>query len=280
MGIQITKLLSHSALGVLALIPFSLATQPAYSSSVSVTVCAQNDFNILASCTSNTDGSLLSATVNKSGINGNPNNVGTSTATAEGEVTSFGEFGVFASTDWNNQPNTLLTDSAVADATVNDVLHFSGISSGSISFTYTLDGSASATGSQAFDNSFWLILRSQQFGLADFSNDLNIPSSVTLTATFTGGTLAYSMQMEAAVRTMNALTLDESVDFLHTATLTGLQVFDSNGNPVNAGITADSGFAYPNGSSTAAPEPGTAPLAGLAAIGIAWIGKRKKRALR
>jgi len=90
------------------------------------------------------------------------------------------------------------------------------------------------------------------------------------------------MQMEAAVRTMNALTLDESVDFLHTATLTGLQVFDSNGNLVNAGITADSGFAYPNGSagSTAAPEPGPAPLAGLAAIGITWVGNRKKRALR
>jgi len=88
--------------------------------------------------------------------------------------------------------------------------------------------------------------------------------------------LAYSLQLEAAVRTDNVIgTLDETVDFLDTATLTGVQVFDSQGNPVNDPITADSGFAYPSAPTSAVPEPIVMPVAGLFLIGIVFLTRRR-----
>ncbi len=253
----------------------SVAPSQIRGSAVSVTACAQNSNNIVLTCTSNTDGSLLSATTSASGINGNPF-VNTSTASAAGEVVSFGELGVFASTSWNNPHNASLGDSAFADATVSDVLHFAGLSSGTISFTYQLDGSSTQSLDGQLGYGYYdLLVGSQAFGNENWT-DVDPPSSVTLEAAFSGGVLAYTLQLEAAVRTDNVIgTLDETVDFLHTATLTGVQVFDSQGNPVNDPITADSGFAYPSTPTSAVPEPIVTPLAGLFLIGIVFLTRRR-----
>jgi hypothetical protein len=258
-----------------SLMALSVAPSQIRGSAVSVTACAQNSNNIVQTCTSNTDGSLLSATTSASGRNGN-SFVNTSTASAAGEVVSFGELGVFASTSWNNPHNASLGDSAFAEASVSDVLHFAGLSSGTISFTYQLDGSST----QSLDGQlgygyYYLLMHSQAFGDENWT-DVDPPSSVTLTAAFSDSVLAYSLQLEAAVRTDNVIgTLDETVDFLDTATLTGVQVFDSQGNPVNDPITADSGFAYPSAPTSAVPEPIVMPVAGLFLIGIVFLTRRR-----
>jgi hypothetical protein len=98
-----------------------------------------------------------------------------------------------------------------------------------------------------------------------------------LAAAFSGGVLAYSLQLEAAVSTDNVIgTLDETVDFLDTATLAGVQVFDSQGNLVNdAIITSDSGFTYPSAPTSAVPEPIVMPVAGLFLIGIVFLTRRR-----
>lgn len=258
-----------------ALVALSVTPSQIRGSAVSVTACAQNSNNIVLTCTSNADGSLLSATTSASGRNGN-SFVNTSTASAAAEVVSFGELGVSASTSWINPNNANLGDSAFADAFVSDVLHFGGLSSGTISFTYQLDGSStqSLDGQLGYSN-YYLLVGSQAFGYENWT-DVDPPSSVTLEAAFSGGVLAYSLQLEAEVRTDNVIgTLDETVDFLHTATLTGVQVFDSQGNPVNDPITADSGFDYPSAPTSAVPEPIVMPLAGLFLIGIAFLTRCK-----
>jgi hypothetical protein len=260
-----------------ALMALSVAPGQIRGSAVSVTACAQNSNNIFLTCTSNTDGSLLSATTSASGINGNPF-VNTSTASAAGEVVSFGELGVFASTSWNNPHNASLGDSAYTYAIVSDVLHFAGLSSGTISFTYQLDGSSTQSLDGQGFSQYWLAMRSQAFGNRFWGEgDGAPPSSVTLAAAFSGGVLAYSLQLEAEVRTDNVIgTLDETVDFLHTATLTGVQVFDSQGNAVNdLIITADSGFSYPSAPTSAVPEPIVMPVAGLFLIGILFVTRRR-----
>ena len=139
-----------------ALMALSVAPGQIRGSAVSVTACAQNSNNIFLTCTSNTDGSLLSATTSASGINGNPF-VNTSTASAAGEVVSFGELGVFASTSWNNPHNASLGDSAYTYAIVSDVLHFAGLSSGTISFTYQLDGSSTQSLDGQGFSQYWLL---------------------------------------------------------------------------------------------------------------------------
>jgi hypothetical protein len=257
-----------------ALMALSVAPSQIRGSAVSVTACAQNSNNIVLTCTSNTDGSLLSATTSASGINGNPF-VNTSTASAAAEVVSFGELGVFASTSWNNPHNASLGDSAFADAFVSDVLHFGGLSSGTISFTYQLDGSSTQSLDGQGASQYYLLVGSQAFGYENWT-DVEPPSSVTLEAAFSGGVLAYTLQLEAAITTDNVIgTLDETVDFLHTATLTGVQVFDSQGNPVNDPITADSGFDYPSAPTSAVPEPIVMPVAGLFLIGIVYLTRRR-----
>ena len=259
-----------------SLMALSVAPSQIRGSAVSVTACAQNSNNIVQTCTSNTDGSLLSATTSASGRNGN-SFVNTSTASAAGEVVSFGELGVFASTSWNNPHNASLGDSAFAEASVSDVLHFAGLSSGTISFTYQLDGSSTQSLDGQLGYSYYdLVILSQAFG-EEYWTDVDPPSSVTLTAAFSGGVLAYSLQLEATVRTDNVIgTLDETVDFLNTATLTGVQVFDSQGNLVNDPmITADSGFAYPSAATSAVPEPIVTPVAGLFLIGIVFLTRRR-----
>ena len=118
-----------------------------------------------------------------------------------------------------------------ADATVSDVLHFAGLSSGTISFTYQLDGSSTQSLDGQLGYGYYdLLVGSQAFGKQKIGRTVDPPSSVTLEAAFSGGVLLlYTLQLEAAVRTDNVIgTLDETVDFLHTATLTGVQVFDSS----------------------------------------------------
>jgi hypothetical protein len=181
-------------------------------------------------------------------------------------VTSYGQLGAFASTTWNNPNNAALSDSAITDAGVNDVLHFSGMSSGSISFTYLLSGTSTQSLVGAGSSEYWLAIRSPSFGNAIWTNTAP-PSSVTLTALFSGGTLAYTLQLEAEVRTGNVQgTLNETVDFLHTATLSGVQVFNSAGNPVSTVITADSGFGYQ--ALTGVPEPASY---GTSCLGVGFL---------
>jgi hypothetical protein len=70
-------------------------------------------------------------------------------------------------------------------------------------------------------------------------------------------------------------SLSGSADFSHTATLTGLQVFDSSGNPVsNPAFGSAAGVQYTvNG---VAPEPASALLigAGLLTVGAFRFRKR------
>jgi hypothetical protein len=243
-----------------ALMALSVAPGQIRGSAVSVTACAQNSNNIFLTCTSNTDGSLLSATTSASGRNGN-SFVNTSTASAAGEVVSFGELGVFASTSWNNPHNASLGDSAYTYAIVSDVLHFAGLSSGTISFTYQLDGSSTQSLDGQGFSQYWLAMRSQAFGNRFWGEgDGAPPSSVTLAAAFSGGVLAYSLQLEAEVRTDNVIGT----------------VFDSHGNAVNDPIiTADSGFSYPSAPTSAVPEPIVMPVAGLFLIGILFVTRRR-----
>ncbi len=113
---------------------------------------------------------------------------------------------------------------------------------------------------------------------------LNIPIDFGATADITYALWAASLPLSSA----GLLTASSGdVEFLNTVRLTGIQVLDSRGLPVDAfTITSGSGTKYDRNGVVAAidpggpnnvPEPGTLPLAALAVLAAGWIRSRGRQ---
>jgi len=255
----------------------------AQASSLSAAACVQYLFP--ENCDSTTDSSLVSQHEGADGVYGGVPWSWEYAVAAQAK--SFGELGVFATLKefrGGYIPFLLPTYNRdlFARAVISDTIFVDAISAGTLSFVFDVEGSASF---DLDDGAAGVRLTSPQFGnhslwgansLGDYSP---LVESVLLSSPFSGGRLAYSLTMEAnfycsyfygAYCTGTAVA-----DFLNTATLTQVLVYDSSGNLIaNPSLRFESGFVLPEDEPVSGvPEPSTYALfiTGIAAL---WLKRR------
>lgn len=103
-------------------------------------------------------------------------------------------------------------------------------------------------------------------GNSTVSDTIQIQYGIAFNVDFVLGAIAYPTGV-----------LSGSADYSHTARLTGIQVFDSNMNPVsNPSFSSASGQEYTV--SGAVPEPGTWLLLGSGLAAFRALGRCRRRA--
>jgi hypothetical protein len=171
-----------------------------------------------------------------------------------------------------------------AIASYSDALSIDYVESGTIELVLDIDGTA---GFSLGDANASVRLKSSQFGQTFVwagdshhpSGNIPLADSVTLKAAFSKNRFEYGLSLEAyffcsyyngglCAGGYYDKTGSAYADLLHTATVSGVRVFDSKGNLVDdPGLRSDSGFIYPVNAS-GVPEPSSAALlaAGLGAL--------------
>ena len=229
------------------------------------------------------DYSAAASLSNSAGASGSQGESGSSAALA-----SWGSLGVSASGNATQAAN----GSGSAVASFSDVWTIQGLPQGTPG---TLQLGLSMTGSYSYgDGGLGLQLSN---GYADdigtvllavyCSSGLNPPCvynpnpsfSVATTETLSfhyGVPFVVQLRLEGDAGATNGPS-SNSVDAMHTAQFTGLQVFDQGGNAFSGyTLTADSGHVYLFNQDQTVPEPGTA-AAPVAAVILLALGKRLGR---
>ena len=120
------------------------------------------------------------------------------------------------------------------------------------------------------------------------SNNVNgvIANSYQLSFPEVNGATLITMDMlvaqELFARNTFAGTWDESVDFLDTALLTGLEVLDANGNDITRDVSISSaeGITYPLGAPEVVPEPSSLVLLTTGLLAMIVVSTRRGRSNR
>ncbi|WP_321474192.1 hypothetical protein [uncultured Paludibaculum sp.] len=276
-----------------------LATNPADASTITVTVCNQDFYN----CTTNSTGDLISIGSSGSGVSNNHNYSWAYAAAAQVKTDGAMVPGLGVSVSLSEHREGYLTNllpttgrRLFAIAGISDGLDLANVATGTITFTFDIEGSADF---RLFDSLVGVRFASPQFGntgVWQASNhpqeDFPLATTVTMTAPFSQHRLNYRLSFEASLYCSyfnGILCTDESsssgnygngsafADFLNTATVANVQVYDAQGNLVDdPGITSDAGYLYPvnSGDVTATPEPVSFWMVGMG-LGIVAVTMRK-----
>jgi hypothetical protein len=218
------------------------------------------------------------------------------TSLAEAWAQDYSTLKAYAQISATNLPNGTV-DNVFGTATSVDRLYFPGQTTGTVDFTFNFSGTTSyniAYGREEVDFSAghnssnltnYLLYRQGNDGLP------NAPLVTTLKVTlsynafmdyqFTLGSQVYCEALTNPNQVLQPCNGSGTVDFLDTAKLVHIDVFDSTGQLITApAITSDSGFNYSQFTTAGAgvPEPGTFLPVLLAGIGgwafLRRIGRR------
>ena len=274
----------------------------AADASILVSVCNQ-DMN---HCTTNATGDLISIGDSGSGINNTHDYSWEYGAAAQVKTTGdlVPELGVSASLSEYRSGfiNSLLPTynrRVFAMAGISDGLNIANVGTGTVNFTVDIDGTAGFTLSDALTG---VDLVSPQFGNTTVWQGSTLPqysvpltNSITLTAPFSDNRLDYSLTLEAAFYCsyfFGALCTGDDAhpsnynnfgdgsafaDFLNTATITNVQVYNALGQLVgDPGITSDAAYVYPVNNANIVPEPATLGTA-FVTLGLILAARNMRR---